>query len=149
MTPEALVRFFRTLLMGTAGALCLGTVVELILVGHTEDLWQWVPFGLCGLGAIALFVAHRWPGRTSLRMLRGVMALLALGGLLGVYQHVSHNWAFALEIRPNTPWQAVFWEALGGASPLMAPGILLLIALLAVAATWHHPLLDASPTPAA
>lgn len=135
--------------MGTAGALCLGTVVELVLVGHTEDFWQWVPFGLCGLGAAALLLALRWPGRTSLRILRGVMALLALGSVLGVYQHVSHNLAFALEIHPNAHWQAVFWEALGGASPLMAPGILALIALLGFAATWHHPLLDHPPPPSA
>jgi hypothetical protein len=59
--------------------------------------------------------------------------------LIGIYEHIEHNLAFELEIRPNATAGQVFMEALGGASPLLAPGILALAAILAIAATYYHP----------
>lgn len=70
------------------------------------------------------------------------MAVVALGGLFGVYEHVAHNMAFEREIRPMADLAEVLWEGLFGASPLLAPGILALGALLALAATYRHPFLS-------
>jgi hypothetical protein len=61
--------------------------------------------------------------------------------LFGIFEHIEHNFGFALEIQPNATAPDVFWAALGGANPLLAPGILAFAALLALAASYYHPLL--------
>lgn len=138
-TVEASLRRF---LLVVAGCVFAGTVVELLFVGHAESLIQLVPFMLCAVGAVAVVVAFYAPRRRSLLALRGVMGLMVLGSVFGVYEHLTHNFAFELEIRPNATVSDVFWKALAGASPLIAPGILALAAVLAIAATYRHPLLE-------
>ncbi len=70
------------------------------------------------------------------------MGLVALGSLFGIYQHVVNNLGFYREIHPNAPTGAAVWGALAGASPLLAPGVLALASMLALAATYYHPVLD-------
>ena len=142
MSAEIVVQRLRRFLLVLAGSLCIGTVVELLLVEHREDLVQFIPFVLSGLGLIAVLTALLRPQRATLRTLQIVMGLNILGSLFGVYEHVEHNMAFAMEIRPNTTTSAAFWEALSGANPLLAPGILALAAMIALAATYYHPALE-------
>ena len=70
------------------------------------------------------------------------MGLITLGSCFGIFEHIENNLAFALEIRPNAVVSDVFFEALRGASLLLAPGILTLGAILALAATYYHPALN-------
>jgi len=142
MSTEIVVQRLRRFLLVLAGSLCFGTVVDLLLVEHRQDLFQLIPFVLSRLGLIAVLAALLRPQRTTLRMLQIVMVLNILGSLFGVYEHVEHNMAFALEIRPNTTTSAAFWAALSGANPLLAPGILALAAIIALAATYYHPALE-------
>jgi hypothetical protein len=121
--------------------MCAGTIVELLLAEHTESLAQLIPFGLCGLGLIAVVAALLWPRRGTLLALRMVMGLLLLGSLLGVYEHIEGNLEFALEIRPTATFGMVWLDVLKGAAPLLAPGILALVAIIALAATYYHPAL--------
>jgi hypothetical protein len=79
--------------------------------------------------------------RIQLLALRGVMGLLLLGSLLGVYEHLVNNFAFELDMRPNAVWGDVWFQALRGAAPLLAPGILAVAAVVAIAATYAHPAL--------
>lgn len=132
---------YRLFLLILAGLLFVGTVVELWFEEHVEGTVQVVPFVLCGLGLCAVAAVLFRPRRRGLLVLRAVMAVVALGAVYGLYEHLAHNFAFELEIRPQAGWGDVFWEALSGASPLLAPGILALAALLAAAATYHHPAL--------
>lgn len=117
----------------------LVTLVELVLEEHTGEPVQWIPFVLCGLGLIAVLAALLRPQRSTLLALRFVMTLVALGGVLGIGLHVVNNFAFELEIRPNAAVGDVVMDALKGANPLLAPGILIFAALLALAATYYHP----------
>jgi hypothetical protein len=94
---------------------------------------------LCGAALASLGAAWRWPRRDTLWALRGTMGAVVVGSLFGAYEHLAHNVAFALEIRPGATALDVLWDALGGASPLMAPGVLALAAVLAFAATYAHP----------
>ncbi|NTU81466.1 MAG: hypothetical protein HGA45_19145 [Chloroflexales bacterium] len=141
MDSETVNRRLRRFLLALAGAICAGTIIELWLTEHTESPIQLLPFGLCALGLVVVAMALLRPARGALIALRGVMGLLALGSLLGVYQHIAHNLAFELEIRPGAAAADVWFEALRGASPLLAPGILALAALIAIAATYAHPAL--------
>jgi len=131
----------RTFLLGLSAWMCVGTIIELLLAKHYDDPVQLVPFALCGVGLIALLVALWRPRRGTLLALRGVMGLLIVGSLAGVYEHVVNNFAFELEMRPNAVWSDVWFQALRGAAPLLAPGILAIAALIAIAATYAHPAL--------
>ena len=142
MTDQNLLHRYRLFLLLLTGAIFMGVVVELWFTGHTESTLQFIPFGLSGLGLVAVAGALIRPQRITILALRGVMVLVALGSFLGIYEHIENNLSFALEIRPNAAVSDVFLEALGGASPLLAPGILALGALLALAATYYHPALE-------
>ncbi|ARA92233.1 MAG: hypothetical protein D6685_04235 [Bacteroidetes bacterium] len=138
---------YRRFLLITAGFVFAATPVELVLTEHVESTLQWVPFFLCGAGLVAVVAALRAPGRGVLLGLRAVMGIIALGGLFGTYEHLAHNVAFERDIRPAAGFGEVLWEGLFGASPLLAPGILILGALLAAAATYRHPALRRDTRP--
>jgi hypothetical protein len=118
------------------------SIAELLLLEHTEEPAQWIAFVLCGIGIAAVSAALASRRRGALVALRVVMALIALGGLVGVYLHFDNNFAFEREMAPNAPTGEVLWDAIHGASPLLAPGIMLLAAGLAIAATYRHPALE-------
>ena len=141
MEAELINHRLRLFLFVLAGFIFVGSVVELALEGHTQTPVQWIPFVLSGLGILAVTAVLVWPGRSTILGLRGVMVMAFLGSLFGMFEHIEHNLAFALEIRPNATVGDVFFEALRGANPLLAPGILAQAALLALAATYYHPTL--------
>jgi hypothetical protein len=142
MSPaETLLRLRRFLLIFSVFLLA-GTVVELLLVNHTENTVQFIPFILCGLGLIAVISVLIRTQRATLLVLRGCMGLIMCGTVFGIYEHVTNNIAFQLEIRPNISRSEMLSSGLRGANPLLAPGILAVAATLALAATYNHPLLD-------
>ncbi|MCA9985881.1 MAG: hypothetical protein KDE59_16360 [Anaerolineales bacterium] len=142
MNSSQLETRFRHFLLVVAASLCVGTVLELIFSEHFESPAQFIPFVLCGVGLLAILIALFFPRRGTIWGLRLTMLLVGLGSLFGIFEHVEHNFAFELEIRPNAVAGDVLWDALQGANPLLAPGILGLTALLALAATYYHPRLN-------
>lgn len=141
MSSELILQRLRHFLLLVAGFLCVGTIIELGLIEHWDDPPQILPFVLCGLGLAVVLIVLLRPHRNTIRLLRWVMGITFAGSLFGIYEHVEHNIGFALEIRPNATTGDIFFEALGGANPLLAPGMLAVAALLAVAATYYHPVL--------
>jgi len=141
MTAKTVEERLRLFLLGLSGAMCLGTIVELWLAEHTEQLLQLLPFILCGLGLAAVIAVLLRPGRSTIWALRFVMGLAAFGSLVGVYEHVASNLEVVREVNPNLAWADALWTATHGAAPLLAPGILVLAALMAIAATYYHPAL--------
>lgn len=142
MSAQTLVERYRMFLLGLAAFMCVGTVVELLLAEHTEQALQIVPFLLCGAALAAVLVVWVKPTAGTIRAMRLVMGALVLGSLLGVYEHLEGNWEIVLETKPNLATAEMIWQALRGAAPMLAPGILFLVALLAVAATYYHPALQ-------
>jgi hypothetical protein len=142
MDATTIVQRLRTFLLVLAGCMCVGTSVELFLAKHPKSPIQLIPFVLCGVGLIVVLAALLRPRRATLIALRLVMALLMVGGLVGVVEHIQSNLAFELDIRPSASVSAVVFDALRGAAPLLAPGILALAAILAIAATYYHPALS-------
>ncbi|HEX8129561.1 MAG TPA: hypothetical protein VF527_10705 [Pyrinomonadaceae bacterium] len=138
MSPADVLSRLRRFLLAFSIALLAGALLELWLIGHTEDPVQFVPFVLCGLGMLAVVAALARPRRATLMVLRVCMALVVLGSLVGIYLHVESNLALQREISPNATAGATLFGALGGANPLLAPGILAVAAMLALAATYHH-----------
>lgn len=139
MSNELILQRLRKFLFTLTALLCLGTLVELSLINHLESAIQVLPFVLAGLALVATVWVLRRPGRLSLGVLQIVMVVTLLGTAFGVFEHIKHNVAFELEIRPNANVNEVFLEALGGANPLLAPAVLGIAALIALAATYYHP----------
>ena len=146
MNAEILVNRYRTFLLLVAGFSCVFTIVELWLEEHTGDPPQLIPFFLCGFGAAAIAAALVRPRRTTVKLLRIVMGVMLFGSLFGLFEHVEHNWEIAKEIRPNATFSVLLSDTLHGANLLLAPGILALAAVLAIAATYFHPVLQAQDT---
>jgi hypothetical protein len=142
MTAELIVQRLRRFLLILAAFICLGTIVELWFTEHFEEPLQLIPFALCIIGFISVLGVLFRPQRRTLLGLRAVMVVVGLGSGLGIFLHVVNNFDFELEIRPNAAAGDVLMDALRGANPLLAPGVLALAATLAIAATYYHPALE-------
>jgi hypothetical protein len=122
-------------LLALAALSLFGTAAELALLGHFERGPQLIPFGMCAAGIAAILGYWLRPGQSSRRVLRAVMVGLVVGSVMGVVQHVQGNIEILLETQRNpTPWRTVVGAATG-ASPLLAPGVFVLIATLTHLAT--------------
>jgi hypothetical protein len=126
----------RTFLSLLALGLFIGTCAELLLAEHYDDPIQIVPFALCGAGMVAVAIAWLHPTRAVNRIVRALMAIIASGSLLGIYEHLEGNLGFVHEVQPRAANLDALTEALHGAAPLLAPGILAVGAAVAVAATF-------------
>ena len=124
-----------------------GTGVELLLLGHTEDTWQWTPLVLMGLSVPALAWLLVVPGRASGRTFQTTMGFFLLAGIIGLTLHYRGNWEFELEMYPSLEGFALFWEVVRGATPVLAPGMMIELGLLGLAYTYRHPALTRSPEP--
>jgi len=123
----------------------IGIVAELMLVGHTEDPWQWVPI-VSILGCIVILcwcVMDHSPA--PVRILQGFMVLFVLSGFIGFYLHLRAKMEFQLEVNPSLQGSALFWETVKSQSPpTLAPGIMIQMGLLGLAYAYRHPALRGS-----
>ena len=122
----------------------VGTGAELVLLEHMEDFWQWVPLVLF-VAALPcagwLFVA---PGVVSVRVFQILMVLFVVSGFVGQWLHYEGNVEFELEMYPSRGGLELVWEALGGATPSLAPGTMTLLGLLGLAVCFRYPGLRAN-----
>lgn len=116
----------------------IGTAFELVLLEHTEDVWQIVPLVLIAIGCVALTVLMRSPVIAALRAFQLTMWLFVASGLAGVLLHYQGNVAFELELNPEAGGWELFWEALKGATPSLAPGTMTLLGALGLAYSYRH-----------
>ena len=123
-----------------------GLLVELGLLEHFDSVTQWIPLALLVvvLGATGAVYFRRGPG--TVRFFQGVMALCVVTGVIGVYLHYRGNVEFELERDGSLHGLHLFWEAIRGATPALAPGALSQLGLLGLAYTFRHPTLRASIT---
>lgn len=147
MTAARIEGRLRRMLLVLAGLVFTATLVELVLEEHTKETLQFVPFVLCVVGLLAVISALARPGARTLLALRWTMVVVALGGMFGAFIHLRGNLLFEQEIRPNAETGELIVAMLKGAAPLLAPGILMFGALIALAATYYHPSLGKRGTP--
>jgi hypothetical protein len=58
------------------------------------------------------------------------MTLFVLAGILGIFLHYQGNVEFELEQNPGASRWALFREAVQGATPALAPGVMVQLGLL-------------------
>jgi len=142
---ESRLSSLRKILLAILALGMMGSLTELILLKHSEEIFQWVPLVLLGVGLLAL----TWHGVSgsalSLRLLRWLMYGFVTAGVAGIYFHFQGSAEFKLESQPNLAGMALFWEAIRAkAPPLLAPGAMVQLGLLGLAYTYKHPVLQES-----
>jgi hypothetical protein len=119
----------------------LGMSAELLLLEHVESATQWIPLAVIALGFAAGAAVAARPGRGTVRLFQGAMALCLAAGVLGVYLHYRGNLMFEREMDDTMRGFALLWAALHGATPALAPGALAHLGLIGLATTYRHPAL--------
>jgi hypothetical protein len=105
----------------------IGTGVELVLLEHTEGIWQNLPLALVALGFLSGGLLARKSGTAVRRTFLTLMILFAFSGLAGILLHYQGNVAFELELSPDAAGFDLFWESMKGATPALAPGTMILL----------------------
>lgn len=118
-----------------------GLAVELVLLEHYDDYWQLTPFAL--FGASLLVLAWYWGTRrgAAIKAFRAMMVLFLASGAWGIFLHYEGNVEFEREMSPEVTGWPLFWEAIRGATPSLAPGAMVQLALIGLAFTIRHPAL--------
>jgi len=135
----AIVRriLFGILVLGLAG-----TEVELLLLKHTDGIWQLVPVLLVGASLLAVAWVGLSQGSGSLQVFRAMMLIFVLSGLAGLLLHFRGNLAFERESDPSLAGAALWHRAVMGATPTLAPGTMIQLGLVGLAFLFRHPRLS-------
>jgi len=130
----------RSILLGIFLVGVGGISVELWLLGHYEDLDQFIPLGLAAIGIVTILAAAFKPTRIAVRLLQAVMLLFVVSGLFGVWFHFQATTEFQLEMDPSLRGWALFRKAIvAKAPPALAPGAMIQLGLIGLAYTFRHP----------
>ena len=143
MNSDAILARLRQFLLIITAGIFVMTITELIFIGHWNENIQFLPFALCGLGLITSAIAYFRPSHRSVKTMYWSMIVIGVCSFIGFYEHMANNLSFWLEIQPNaTTWELIV-ATFNGGIPVLAPGILLLGAVIGLAATYQHPMLRA------
>ena len=135
----------RRLLLGLVLLGTAGLAAELVLLEHTESTWQRVPLVALALGFACALAVWLRPSARTLRPFQALMALFVAAGALGVYLHFRGNVEWELESDASLRGLALFWTALHGATPALAPGAMAQLGLLGLTLAYRHPALRRQP----
>jgi len=117
----------------------VGVALELILLEHFEDPWQWAPIALLGAGLFLGAAVVFRPSRPLVRTLQAVMLCYVGVAGVGMFFHLRANLEFELELRPSIAGVELVRETLMGAMPALAPGAMAQLGLLGLLASYRHP----------
>jgi hypothetical protein len=114
------------LLLGMAG-----TLAELTLIAHYEDLTQWIPIVLLAVGLAALAVDLAFARGWTQLLIQLTMVLVMGAGALGIYFHFHGSREFQLEMDPQMRGTTLVWHVLRAKSPpTLAPGSMVQLGIL-------------------
>ena len=138
--PESpTLTFIRRLLLASLAAGIVGTAAELILLGHVDSAAQWIPVvALAAAVPFLLWHAAR-PGPRTVRVIRLLMYAYIVFGVIGVGLHYDGNVEFEHELHPKDGGLTFLRHTIAGATPVLAPGSMMLLGLLGIAHTYRHP----------
>ena len=120
----------------------IGTVMDLLLLEHYEEAWQWVPLVVLAvaLGSAAWTAYAGSP--LAVTTFRIAMVLVVCTGLLGVVMHYNGSREFQIEMDPALAGWALFAKVLRAkAPPTLAPAAMIQAGLFGLLYTWRHPAL--------
>ena len=120
----------------------IGTVGELILLRHFDEPAQWIPLVALGVALPILTWHAASPGPASVRTLQILMYGFVALGILGVGLHYDGNVEFERELNSGERGWTFVRKTVAGATPVLAPGSMVLLGLVGLAHAYRHPSLD-------
>jgi|SRR5688572_14278653 len=124
----------------------LGTAAELLLVGHTEGFWQWLPLLLMGISLVALALCLATRSVFGLRTFQTLMILFLGSGLVGLFLHYDGKVEFKRESDPSLTGWPLFRDAMKSAvPPALAPAAMIQFGILGLAYAYRHPAFSRKP----
>lgn len=136
VTPRSTVH---RLLLSLVAAGVVGTAAELWFAEHSDGARQLIPwFMLAVIAALAAMTAVR-PSHTVVRAVRVALVALIASATYGVYLHLDKNWYVAEQRYPDAGLPTLIREALQGQRRVLAPGNLVLLGFVLVAASLTTP----------
>jgi len=138
-SESSTLTFIRTLLLASLAGGIVGTAAELILLGHVDSAAQWIPVvALAAAVPLLLWHAAR-PCPLTVRLIRLTMCAYIVFGVIGVGLHYDGNVEFESELHPKDAGLTFLRHTIAGATPVLAPGSMVLLGLLGIAHTYRHP----------
>jgi hypothetical protein len=132
----------RQLLLAALAVGVIGTTGELILLRHVDKPAQWIPLVFL-VAALPVLIWHASsPGAASVRTLQALMLTFMGLGVLGVGLHYDGNVEFQRELNPNERGWTFIRKTVAGATPVLAPGSMVLLGLVGLAHAYRHPSVD-------
>ena len=125
----------------------LGTGIELLLLKHTEDWWQWAPIVMLAVALVASVAVAVAPVSVSIRALQAIMLLFIVTGVVGTWLHYAGNVEWELERMAGISGMELFRAAIMGATPTLAPGTMVQLGLIGLLYTYRHPALSRNSSP--
>ena len=136
----------RTLLLAALAVGVIGTTGELILLRHIDKPAQWIPV-VCLVAAVPVLIWHASsPGVASVRTLQALMLAFIGLGVVGVGLHYDGNVEFERELNPSERGWTFVRKTVAGATPVLAPGSMVLLGLVGLAHAYRHPSADGGPS---
>ena len=118
----------------TLGLLAAGvfvtTLIELLAAKHYGEAFQIIPFVVTVVCLVMTVVGWFRTSPRIITTMKWLMGLTAIASALGVYFHVKANIAFVTDFHPDASFADIARGAFNGRDPILAPGILLLGAIL-------------------
>jgi len=135
----------RKLLLGALAIGVIGTSGELILLRHIDKPAQWIPLVVLGIAVPVLIWHAASPSFASVRTLQVLMCAFVALGVLGVGLHYDGNIEFERELNPSERGWTFVRKTVAGATPVLAPGSMVLLGLVGLAHAYRHPSLHGGP----
>ena len=135
----------RPLLLALVAIGAAGLEVELLLLKHYDSAWQFTPLVLLGVVLVAAALVWRRPSLRTVRFFQATMLLCLAAGVVGLFLHYRGNVEFELERESSLQGLRLFWKAVRGATPALAPGAMAQLGLLGLVYGYRHPALRRDP----
>ena len=108
----------------------IGTLLELYLLNHYENILQLIPFFCIAIALInSMFIYFR-RSKASSNIFKIVLFLTSISGISGVFFHLQANYEFEQEIKPTANFWELFLESISGAFPALAPLSMVVLAFI-------------------
>jgi len=118
----------------------VGTLIELVLLEHTETFVQGIPLALLAIAVLLLLWVMIRPRWMAVVLFQTLMALLIGAGMLGLLLHFRANLEFQRDLAPTARLTELFWKVMAAkAPPALAPAVLAQLGCLGLIYAYRFP----------
>ena len=114
----------------------VGLEVELLMLKHTDGVWQVVPLVLLGLGLLIALWYRKARSTAAVKGLSSAMVLFIVSGAVGTFLHYKGNVSYEQDSNPGISGRELYIAAVQGSTPTLAPGAMVQLGVLGLILTF-------------